>query len=231
MFKAYLKSMIRVLFCYEFAIKLQKILRILHNIAKIFYEFIANFSKQTSRSKILGWLLGVNLFFKWLYIPLLLCSCCNSYLKVQSDYITYKDLASYYVDTPDPRRNCPAVGQRLIVSWGVPQKYLYYENLRLEITIRFRNREEKVEIFHISKNRGVYIFTLLNEDYFSKLGILTYKIDLVADGEILEEWRHKIWVDLIQLKPEETKPKDTEKEASTECEEEEYPIDWNDEKL
>lgn len=173
-------------------------------------------------------------FFIWLCLPFLLCSCCKKYLSVQTDYLTYKDLASYYVDTPDPRRYCPASGQRLIVSWGVPKEYLCYENLRLEITIRFRNREEVIETFQISKTRGTYVFTLLNDDYFSKRGILTYKIDLVGDGEILEEWRHKIWVDLIQLKAEETtEPEETEKasEASSQCdEEEEYPIDWSDER-
>lgn len=171
----------------------------------------------------------------WLCVAFALSACCTSHLTVQSDYLTIQDLASYYVDTPDPRRNCPTVGQRLIVSWTVPKDYLSYENLRLEITIRFRNREEVKEIFHLTKTRGTYVFTLLNDDYFSKRGILTYKIDLIGNEMILEEWRHKIWADLIQLQAEEATERQEKQEATSEalhdCTEEDYPINWKDEPL
>lgn len=165
-------------------------------------------------------------FYLLLLIPILLSSCCQSCLTIQTDYLTHRNLASYYVGTPDPRQNVPAVGQRLIISWSIPKQYLSYENLRLEVTIRFRNREEIIEIFHIQKTRGTYVFALLNADYFSKKGILTYKIDLIGGDCILEEWRHKIWMDLILV---DQTQKDEEKE---DCETaNEYPIDWSDEPL
>lgn len=162
--------------------------------------------------------------YLWAFLPFLLfSSCCKeSYLTVQTDYLTHKDLASYYVGTPDPRQNITAVGQRLIVCWAVPKFYLCFDDLHLKITIRFRNREEVIEIFHLSKTRGTYVFSLLNKEYLAKRGILTYKIDLIGQGKILEEWRHQIWVDLIALDQI-----DSIKEEKIEEEEEDYPIDWD----
>lgn len=156
--------------------------------------------------------------YLWL-LAILLCSCGKSSLTIQTDYLTHKNLASYYVGTPDPRQNVPTVGQRLIISWSIPKDYLRYDNLRLEITIRFRNREEIIEIFYLHKTRGTYVFTLLNCDYFTKRGILTYKIDLIGGDCTLEEWRHLIWTDLILI--------NQERETQEEEEIEDYPIDWS----
>lgn len=161
----------------------------------------------------------------------ILTSCGHS-LKVQIDYLTHKDLASYYVNTPDPRQNVSAVGQRLIIGWIVPKAYLSYDDLHLEITIRFRNKEEVVEIFHLLKTRGTYVFSLFNEDYFSKRGILTYKINLIGNGTILDSWRHQIWFDLIQVNASEqsSPPSGTTQKEEQQCvpESEDYPIEWND---
>lgn len=43
------------------------------------------------------------------------------------------------------------------------------------------------------------MYTLLNERYFETEGILTYKVDLMGDGQILEEWRHQLWHELIKI--------------------------------
>lgn len=168
--------------------------------------------------------------YLWFLALALLSSCGKSCLTVQTDYLTHKNLASYYVGTPDPRQNVPTVGQRLIISWSVPKTYLSYENLRLEVTIRFRNREEVIEIFLIQKTRGTYVFALLNNDYFTKRGILTYKIDLFGGDCLLEEWRHKIWADLILINQEEDNNQTgIREEPGREFQEDDYPIDWNDE--
>ena len=172
----------------------------------------------------------------------LLCSCRNSSLTVQTDYLTHKDLASYHVNTPDPRRNISAVGQRLIIGWCIPKNYLSYEDLHLEVTIRYRNREEVVEIFHLLKTRGTYVYTLFNKDYLDKKGILTYKVAIIGGDCILEEWRHQIWTDLISIdRDNDTLDRrendilerrgneviDDVKEMWEEYEDE-YPIDWKD---
>ncbi|HEV8050888.1 MAG TPA: hypothetical protein VGP47_00220 [Parachlamydiaceae bacterium] len=178
--------------------------------------------------------------FLWLLLSASLCSCHTSSLTVQTDYLTHKDLASYYVNTPDPRQNVSAVGQRLIVCWSIPKCYLNYENLHLEVTIRYRNREEIIEIFHLLKNRGTYVYSLFNEEYIAKRGILTYKVAINGGGCILKEWRHQIWTDLISIDRENdaldtpginnledrrNNVLDDVKDMQHEYEDE-YPIDW-----
>lgn len=173
---------------------------------------------------------GVSLLPKcsiYIFFSALLLVGCGHSLKVQTDYLTHKDLASYFVNTPDPRQNIAVVGQRLIIGWIVPKSYLSYNDLHLEVTIRFRNKEEVVEIFYLPKTRGTYVFALLGADYFQKRGILTYKVNLIGNGCILEEWRHQIWFDYINIKAEEPSASSLEEQPSA-LQEEEYPIDWND---
>lgn len=163
--------------------------------------------------------------YLWLLIETFLSSCSSHSLTVQTDYLTHKDLASYYVNTPDPRQNITAVGQRLIICWSVPKSYLAYDDLHLEVTIRFRNHEETIELFHLSRARGTYVFALLNGDYLAKEGILTYKVNLAARDLILEEWRHQIWVDLISVNQEShLLPRTANKNEASE--DDEYMIDW-----
>ncbi|MEI8125813.1 MAG: hypothetical protein WCG42_08665 [Parachlamydiaceae bacterium] len=160
--------------------------------------------------------LGVLIFF--FLITLLLTSCQQSYLTVQTDYLSYKNLASYYVGTPDPRMDCPPIGQRLIISWSVWKEMLACDDLHLEITIRFRNRKEWKENFHILKKRGTYVYTLLNNDYIDKQGILCYKVELVGNGCVIEEWRHQIWTELIEIEHDTT--------PRPELPFDEFQIDW-----
>ena len=47
---------------------------------------------------------------------LLLTSCTEQRLAVQSQYIGLETLASYHVNTPDPHLNHPPIGERLIIS-------------------------------------------------------------------------------------------------------------------
>lgn len=160
--------------------------------------------------------------YLFLVIAVLFGSCSKSHLTVQTDYLTHKDLASYFVDTPDPRQNVTSLGQRLIICWSVPKNYLRLDHLHLEVTIRFRNRDEVVEIFHLSRTRGTYVFSLLNADYLIKKGILTYKVNLIGGGCILEAWRHQIWTELISMNQTDANVE----EACNQEMEEEYPVDW-----
>ena len=163
--------------------------------------------------------------YLWAALALLLFSCQGPHLTVQTDYLTYKNLASYYVGTPDPRMNCPPVGQRLIISWAVPKKFLCYEDLALQVTIRFRDRQEQFEIFNILRTRGTYVYTLMNDEFFEHGGILTYKIDLVGGGCVLDKWRHQVWAELIEISHESTP---TSVEALQSSDLPSSDIDWQD---
>jgi hypothetical protein len=51
----------------------------------------------------------------------------------------------------------------------------------------------------LCERKGTTVFALMDEEFIDKGGILTYKLDLVAEGHVLEEWRHQIWTDLIMV--------------------------------
>lgn len=138
---------------------------------------------------------------KYLIVIILLCMGCsrNTYLSVQTLYLTRESLASYYVETPDPMLINPPVGQKLLVSWSVPHSYLDYEDLHLAIRIRLRNCKEVEIHVPIKKACDSYIYVVSNESFFETKGILTYKVDLVGGGHLLEEWRHQLWHELIRV--------------------------------
>lgn len=73
------------------------------------------------------------------------------------------------------------------------------KNPKINYTIRFRNREEIQGSFALTKFKGYYTYSVFNDDYFNSGGILTYKVDLIADGEVVEEWRQHLWKELIKF--------------------------------
>ena len=140
----------------------------------------------------------MNLFY--LLVLLILAGCTsNTHLSVQTLYFTRETLASYYTETPDPMLINPPVGQKLLVSWGLPRNYLDYEDLHLNIRIRFRNRTEIELNIPIEKTCGYYMYEVANDSFFETQGILTYKVDLVGGGAVLEEWRHQLWHEIIKI--------------------------------
>ncbi len=127
----------------------------------------------------------------------ILAGCSQQQLTIYTDYLSHKNLASYRVGTPDPLQAHPPIGQRLVISWKFSKATLHLGDIHLEAKIRFRNREEVTEIVSICKRSGTYYYNLLNEDFVEKGGILTYKVDLLSHDQVLEEWRHQLWTELI----------------------------------
>lgn len=127
---------------------------------------------------------------------------CSTGISVQNQYFSREDLASHIVGTPDPDRNCPPIGQRLIIQWRFPQEYLYKDDLHLEVTVRFRNYVEEQFVIPVRRNHGTYIYELANQRYFDSCGIATYKIETWGCGELLDTWKHQLWVELITLDQE-----------------------------
>ncbi|BBI17444.1 hypothetical protein [Neochlamydia sp. S13] len=128
----------------------------------------------------------------------------NAYLSVQSSYFTKESLASYRVGTPDPMLANPPVEQQLLISWSIPYPYLKSENLHLDIYIQLRNKEQVKLTLPLKKSHGSYLYVLANERYFNTKGILTYKVDLIADGRVVEEWRHHLWHEIIRVGEDES---------------------------
>ena len=140
---------------------------------------------------------SVILIILTLSLPFLLTSCCRGMLSAHTEYLSVETLASYYVGTPDPRKLCPDIGQRLVVGWSLPPSLMGVEDLNLHIKIRYRNREEQEIDVKLCSMAGFYEFRVVCEDYNATRGILTYKVDLMAGDTLLEEWRHQLWTDFI----------------------------------
>lgn len=119
-------------------------------------------------------------------------------LSAFSEYVNREDLASYIIGTPDPSLNYPDVGQRLYISWNLPNEYSDSE-LLIELTMRFKDRTEIVLPIKLCRISGTYVYELLNDEYFSRKGFLTYKIELFADGLRIENKCHQMWVESINF--------------------------------
>jgi hypothetical protein len=125
------------------------------------------------------------------------CTLCT--LQVRSEYINKQSLASVYVETPDPRKACPNLGEKVVIDWVLPKSYLNCQELKMVLTVRLKNGEVHQMAFPITKFFGSSTYFLLNDDYFTSGGILTYKVDVVGDGTVLESWTHQLWCELIEF--------------------------------
>lgn len=135
-------------------------------------------------------------------LSLLLVGSCQHFfphLTAYTEYLTIERLASTIVETPDPLKYYPELGQRLVINWYLPADYLKEEDLHLEVVVRFRNREQDSFSIPICRANGGYYYEVLNDDFSENGGILTYKMDLIGSGEVLEVWRHQMWTELICL--------------------------------
>jgi hypothetical protein len=128
-----------------------------------------------------------------------LCSCNPYRLNVQTHYLNREYLASFHVHTPDPFKDNPEIGQRMLIQWNIPRHERCYQNFQLNIAIRLRNRQDKTIIFPLTRSKGTYLYTLLNQEFLTSGGIATYKVELLGDGAILESWKHPLWTELISF--------------------------------
>lgn len=140
----------------------------------------------------------------FVFLLLILSGCHSRHISVQTQYLSRSDLASFYIETPDPQLNCPLFGQRLLVQWNFPKCYLNDKILSLEITIRFGDRSEITQKVAIDQRYGYYIYNMLGDDYCTHDGISTYKVNLLANDKMIETWHHQLWVELITLQTPET---------------------------
>lgn len=146
----------------------------------------------------------------WILGLVCLTSCCREFVTVRTEYFNRHNLASYYVDTPDPKLSYPEVGQRLILSWNFPDEIYHQPDLHFELTIRFGNKQEVKERLNAFDRHGIFTYTLFDDVFFEYEGIQTYKVDLYSGDTPISEWRHQLWVDLIQFNP----PKDSSQEEN-----------------
>lgn len=122
-----------------------------------------------------------------------ICQSCTNRLSVRTEYLNRENLASYAIKTPDPTLTCPSIGQQLIISWSLPKQYLSYEDLHVNLIVRWHTYEEKQLKIPITSARSYYIYSLVDNQYYQSKGITTYRVEIIGNGEVLETWIHPLW--------------------------------------
>lgn len=133
----------------------------------------------------------------------ILCTGCQKhYLTVSQQWVNSSYLASTSVDTPDPRQLDPPLGQLLMMEWYVPASILARDP-RVELDLIYWDYTKEKVCFPIRAPLDWASFRCWNEKYAKTGGILTCKAAIVTgDGEIFREWRHQLWVNLIEVQPD-----------------------------
>lgn len=134
---------------------------------------------------------------KLLFLLFIVSGCQNEPLSVYTEGFNAENLASYYVKTPDLRRLCPSIGQRLVLHWNCA------EATHICLTVRTRDCEEKTVEVPIDCPSGTYIYTLADQDYLCSGGILTYTATLYSGDEPCYHTEHHLWTELICIVHEE----------------------------
>lgn len=135
-----------------------------------------------------------------LLLFLVFLTSCSNYLYVQQQKVDCSTLASVYVDTPDPRQECPPCAQRLVIYWNYSR--CKFKHLFLRTHIVFADLSEEVFYKPIKKGKCSthYYFP---QDPCKPNSILTYKITVeTPGGKIVDTWEHKFWVKIIHLSKE-----------------------------
>ncbi len=134
-----------------------------------------------------------------LLTALLGSGCSKYYLSVQQQWIDINYLASVQVNTPDPRKAKPPLGQMLIIDWYIPSEILK-QKPSVVLDLILWDYSAKTVTIPIKSQLNYTTYELLNEEYEKTEGILTYKARIVTeDGKTFRESKHQLWVNLINI--------------------------------
>ncbi len=132
---------------------------------------------------------------KLLVFILFLSSCQKNYLWVEQEWIDQRHLASYFVQSPDPKLRTLKEGKKIIIYWKIPSKK-FQKNSCLFFTAKFWDQTEKFFTYPLKKNSGYTTFF-----FPKKLKLYTYQIQLLDEkNQIIENWKHQLWTEPIRIK-------------------------------
>jgi hypothetical protein len=115
-------------------------------------------------------------------------------LEVRSQYLYPEYLGSERVDAPDPLRTC-YLGQQLVIRFKVPRRYFHDATLMLDM--RYGDFSTQTYRKCLKIPRGYWVIRLVNQDYWCRCGILSYKVELLSGEEVIATKCHHLWADLI----------------------------------
>jgi hypothetical protein len=133
---------------------------------------------------------------------LIFSSCARSHLSIRNQYLDHSYLASCRIGTPDPLKCAAFCGQQLIIHWRLSKEAATRPDLHLRLHLLYRNFTSETVAIPIRRPRGFYTYRLINQCYWEKRGILTYRLQLCSGDEVLESWTHQLWTQLIDLGPQ-----------------------------
>jgi hypothetical protein len=132
----------------------------------------------------------------------MLASCRNPHLLVYHEAIDRDFLASSHVHTPDPQQLAPPQGTLLTVEWTVPGRLLD-SPLQLHLDLLLHNYTKIEEQHPVTSSYGFIQFPLISAAYHAAGGAMSYRAWLENQNhEIVAEWKHQLWVNLITITPE-----------------------------
>lgn len=134
------------------------------------------------------------------FLLLVATSCSDSYFSAHTESFTVRDLASYRVGTPDFRRFCPNLGQRLFLCWDI--RDCCPEASHIELVVRYYNCEQNCIRIDIEELCGSYTYVLADQDYLCSGGILSYVARLYSGEQLCTQAQHHLWTELIEIDPE-----------------------------
>ncbi len=139
------------------------------------------------------------ILLKTFFILCLFCGCSKPTLSVRMYPFDRNDLASCIVDTPDPLKEEPIFGQRLSITWYVPERQFIANATTLQIHVRFENDTEIVENIPLQSRWGSYLWSVVGNEFINRKGILSYHIALLSQEKVIAQSKHKFWVESIQI--------------------------------
>jgi hypothetical protein len=124
-----------------------------------------------------------------------LTGCQQKILYVYQQKVDPKYLASTNVGSPDPRES--PKGQMIVAEWWLP-KSVFATNPSIRFHILFHNYSEEIEQFPIDTRMGSKTYWVINKKFDQTKGLLAYRVEIItAEGEVLTDWEHQLWVRLI----------------------------------
>ena len=131
-----------------------------------------------------------------------LTGCEKYYLTLRQVPVDAEYLASTRIGSPDPRQSNPPYGQKVVMQWAVPPELLG-KKPSLVFHVIYKNHSQEEIIYPIEDRSGMEVFSLLNDDYRDKGGLLTYHAEIrTKNGDVYREWTHQLWVHLITFEEE-----------------------------
>jgi hypothetical protein len=130
---------------------------------------------------------------------LFLSGCQKYYISIAQEKVDKSYLASVALKTPDPRKDNPPLGEKLIVEWTVPREYLA-KKPSLHLHVIYKDYTEAFFSYPMPYKMDYVVYSLLGEEYKQKKGVLTYQAEVrVGEEKPFLDWKHQLWTKLIVI--------------------------------